>query len=62
MNINDLTIGQVKELISDFGNMSNNNGVVKTVDKQHPYTGKKVLVRTYASGVHIGTLKEDQYS
>jgi hypothetical protein len=58
MNINDLTIGQVKELISEFGNMSNNNAVIKDVEKQHPYAGKKVLVRTYSSGVHFGVLKD----
>jgi hypothetical protein len=27
-------------------------------DYRHPYTGKYVLVRTYASGVHVGYLKE----
>jgi hypothetical protein len=30
---------------------------------KHPYTGKYVLVRSYASGVHVGILKEyDAYA
>ena len=27
-------------------------------DYKHPYVGNYVLIRTYASGVHVGTLKE----
>jgi len=47
--INKLTLGEIKELIAMFGeNQTNNN----------PMLGKRVVVRTYSAGVHIGTLKE----
>lgn len=59
MNIDEMTIGQAKDLISMFGSLLSNNTCNNVSDlKSHPYIGKKVLVRTYASGVHIGTLKE----
>ena len=51
MNIDDITIKQAKELATMFGTVA-----APTEVAPHPYTGKKVLVRTYASGVHIGTL------
>ena len=50
MNLDDLTIGQAKELAAMFGNTSS-DGV------QNPYIGRRVIVRTYSAGVHIGTLK-----
>ena len=56
MNIDEMTLGQIKEVISLFGNQERPTQI--TPRPRHPYTGKKVLVRTYASGVHIGTLKE----
>lgn len=49
MNIEDLTLKQIKELIAQFGCGSNN-------EKPHPATGKYVLVRTYSAGVHVGVL------
>ena len=46
MNINDLTIGQAKELSNLFGsNASQSN---------HGAIGLKCIIRTYASGVHFG--------
>lgn len=47
MNINDLTIGQAKELATMFGR----DGAHQT-----PHIGKKCIIRTYASGVHFGTV------
>lgn len=50
MDINNLTIGQAKELASMFGGESN----TPTTTCRH--IGKKCIIRTYASGVHYGTL------
>lgn len=47
MSINELTIGQAKELAAMFGG---------TADAPSPHIGKKCIIRTYASGVHYGTL------
>ena len=52
MNIEELTIKEAREIASIF-----NGGC--TPSKQswsHPLIGKRVLVRTYSAGVHIGTL------
>lgn len=50
MNINDLTIGQAKELASMFGSKQSEstglNGMI----------GKKVIIRTYSAGVWFGEL------
>lgn len=50
MNINELTIGQVKELASLFGNNNQQNTV-------HPMLGRRCLIRTYSAGVHIGDVE-----
>lgn len=50
MDINDLTVGQAKELAAMFGRS-------KPYCLSNPYIGKRVIVRTYSAGVHIGTLK-----
>lgn len=54
MNINDITIGEAKEIASMFPP----NGVADDARKAwtHPLIGQRVLVRTYSAGVHIGTL------
>lgn len=51
MNIDELTIKEAREIASIFN-------CVSTPSKQwsHPLIGKRVLVRTYSAGVHIGTL------
>ena len=51
MNIDDLTIKQAKELAAMFGSGN---------QKEHvsPHIGKTCIIRTYASGVHFGTLVE----
>lgn len=55
MNINDMTIGEAREIAALFAN----SHVLASADKPrwtHPLLGKRVLVRTYSAGVHIGTL------
>jgi hypothetical protein len=55
MNINDMTIGEAREIAALFSN----SHVPASADKPrwpHPLLGKRVLVRTYSAGVHIGTL------
>ena len=47
MNLNDLTIGQAKELASMFGAST-------AIAPAHPFTGKYVIARCYAAGVHAG--------
>jgi len=47
MNIDSLTIGEVKQL----QNLIGGNVSQKT---SHPMLGKRCLVRTYSAGVHIG--------
>ena len=57
MNIDDLTIREAREIAALFAN--GNSPVATTTPKttwQHPLIGKRVLVRTYSAGVHIGTL------
>ena len=48
ININDLTIGQAKELAAMLG------GGDENLSSAH--IGKKCIIRTYASGVHFGEL------
>ena len=49
MNINDLTIGQAKELAAIFGSTAAPTFTT-------PHVGKRCIVRTYASGVFCGTI------
>lgn len=48
MNIDELTLGQIKQLKAMFGQQEPTD--------QNPMIGRRVLVRTYSAGVHIGTL------
>jgi hypothetical protein len=48
MNINDLTIGQAKELASLFSSSQTQTAL------QNPMVGKYVIARCYAAGVHAG--------
>ncbi len=50
MDINDLTIGQAKELALMFEKPSGKRGLV------HRFVGEKVIVRSVGAGVHFGTL------
>lgn len=49
MNINDLTIGQARELAALLG------GHVQA-SRPHPMVGKYVILRCYSAGVHAGEL------
>jgi len=53
VNINELTIGEAKELAKLFGSasQSTNLGINSLV-------GKKVIIRTFSAGVHYGELSE----
>ena len=56
INIDDLTLGQIKELRA-LSMFSNNDGANKnSIDAL--LIGKKVIVRTYSAGAWFGTLKE----
>jgi hypothetical protein len=49
MNLNDLTLGQIKELQCLLSGTKTNQDVCC-----HPMVGKRCLIRTYSAGVHIG--------
>lgn len=46
MNIEDITIGQAREIAGLFNNQTS----------KHPMLGKRCIIRTYSAGVHIGTV------
>lgn len=46
MNIDELTLGQIKEIQSLCGK--------KELSMKHPMLGRRCLIRTYSAGVHIG--------
>ena len=50
--IDKLTFGEIKELVALFGNKETRGGA------GNPLVGRRVLVRTYSAGVHVGYLKE----
>lgn len=52
MNIEDITIREAREIAALFSN----ENAQHAQKWQHPLIGKRVLVRTYSAGVHIGTL------
>ena len=52
MNIDNLTIGEAKQLASMFGNAQTNNEGLNNM------VGKKVIVRTYSAGVWFGKVEE----
>lgn len=53
MSIDNLTIGEAKQLAAMFGAVS-----ATSVDPtKHAFVGKHCVVRTYAAGVHIGTVE-----
>ncbi len=51
MVIDELTIGEAKQLAAMF------NCVSETPNK-HPMLGRRCLIRTYSAGVHIGNVAE----
>ena len=56
INIDDLTIGEAREIAAMFGGIAGTPAKNKPAWK-HPLLGKRVLVRTFSAGVHIGTLE-----
>ncbi len=51
MNIENLTIGEAREIAALFGSVS-----VKQETKAHPFIGKFVIARCYSAGVHAGVV------
>lgn len=50
INLDDLTLGQVKEIQKILGNACSKQSEANS----HPMLGKRCLIRTYSAGVHIG--------
>ena len=50
MNIDDLTLGQIKQLKCMLG------GSESHTCENHPFVGRYVILRCYAAGVHAGIL------
>jgi len=50
-HIGSLTLDEIKEISKLFNQVNNGNEI------KNPFIGKRVLVRTYSAGVHIGTLR-----
>lgn len=50
MNLDELTLGQIKQIQSLLGQSQSQN-------IQHPMLGKRCLIRTYSAGVHIGNIE-----
>jgi len=49
MNIDELTLGQIKQIQSLIG---------QSKPQTHPMIGRRCLIRTYSAGVHIGNITE----
>ena len=56
MNINELTIGQAKELANLFADKKEANSVLPA--QINCFIGQKVIIRTYSAGVFFGELVE----
>ena len=48
MNIEELTLGQIKQIQSLIG---------QSQQQTHPMIGRRCLIRTYSAGVHIGNVE-----
>lgn len=57
INIDELTVAQCREIAAMFGNLKGELSAERKPAWAHPLIGKRVLVRTYSAGVHIGTLE-----
>jgi hypothetical protein len=51
--VDDLTIGEAREIAAIFGNVGN----APVATGKHPMLGRRCLIRTYSAGVHIGDVK-----
>lgn len=56
MNIDNLTIGEAKQLAALFGNQNQQQ------NQPHPFVGMHCVIRTYSAGVHLGIVKDVQGS
>lgn len=56
MNLDNLTVGEVKQLAALIGGGGNTQAFASA------HLGKYVIVRTYSAGVHVGILKRKQGS
>jgi hypothetical protein len=54
INLENLTVKQAKEIASLFNNVPSQALI------SNPFIGKRVVVRTYSAGVHIGTLVKSE--
>ena len=54
MNINEITIGEAKEILALLGNIPASGAANKA---SHPMLGRRCVIRTYSAGVHIGTVE-----
>jgi hypothetical protein len=50
MNIDDLTLGQIKEIRALLGDQADAGAPAAP----HPMLGRRCIVRTYSAGVHVG--------
>lgn len=51
MKIEELTIGEAREIASMFPNLP-----CESVSPKHPMLGRRCIIRTYSAGVHIGDI------
>ena len=52
MDIDKLTIGEAKEVAQQFSHLAQ----PQPIKLNHPMLNRRVLIRTYSAGVHIGDL------
>lgn len=55
MKINELTIGEVREILAILNCDSKQTAERKSAP--HPMLGRRCVIRTYSAGVHIGTVE-----
>jgi len=53
MNIDNLTLGELKQIAQ----MMNTQSLLQASAKPHPFIGMFVIARCYAAGVHAGTVE-----
>lgn len=56
MNIDDLTLGQIKQLQGLFNTVTNTTSTTSSLNSI--MVGKKVIIRTYSAGVWFGQLEQ----
>jgi len=55
MNIEELTLKQIREIAALFPSATQVSG--SPIIPSHPMLGRRCLLRTYSAGVHIGTIE-----